>query len=92
VQSVSAAIDRLAYRPSLILRALAAQDFGAALSGPAPCDDCPHRARCAEGLACEAFALFVQYGTEERWNCAARQPNRETFERLFEAKSRRSDG
>ena len=52
------------------------------LAAPGPCEACPHRARCAEGLACAAFTLFVDHGGE-RWQRAPRHPDRYRFERMF---------
>lgn len=54
---------------------------------PAPCDDCPHSARCTLGLACEAFAVFVHTGSPARWSLAPRLPDRLTFLRLFVEKA-----
>jgi DNA-binding CsgD family transcriptional regulator len=54
------------------------------LLDPSPCDECGIRTRCAnEGLACEAFALFVQVGTKGRWGTAPRQPSFMFYDRLF---------
>jgi DNA-binding CsgD family transcriptional regulator len=54
------------------------------LLDPSPCDECGIRTRCAnEGLACEAFAVFVQVGTKRRWGTAPRQPSFLFYDRLF---------
>lgn len=35
----------------------------AALQGPAPCDDCPHRTQCTIfELACEDYATYLRSG------------------------------
>lgn len=48
-----------------------------------PCDDCPHRARCAEsGEACEQFSLFIAGAGERRWAEAPRQPSQIIGKRL----------
>jgi hypothetical protein len=52
-------------------------------SAPGPCTECPNAARCAEGLACQQFSMFIHFGGNERWRVAARQPSRQIFERLF---------
>jgi hypothetical protein len=55
-----------------------------AMVGPAPCDECTNRARCAAGpLACPAFALFVAAGGVDRWREAPRQPSAEVFAEVF---------
>jgi len=58
----------------------------AALEGPAPCDDCRKRMRCAaERVACQAFAWYVAGCIEERWRQAPRAPSRQQFRALFSA-------
>lgn len=49
--------------------------------GPAPCDDCDHRALCASGNACQAFAAFVVYGSG--WEDSPRVPREAVFQSLF---------
>ena len=51
------------------------------LSRPAPCTDCPHARRCAQGLACRAFALYAD--GHAAWRRAARKPSRAAFLRAF---------
>lgn len=51
-------------------------------SAPGPCVECPHVARCAAGLACAQFAMFIRFGGE-RWRPAPRVPSREIFAVLF---------
>jgi hypothetical protein len=48
----------------------------------APCDLCPHRARCREGQACAAFASFIVDGGH-RWRALPREPSRAQYTRLF---------
>jgi hypothetical protein len=44
-----------------------------ALRGPAPCDTCDRAPKCAaRGLACSAFAQFVDGRSEVRWAQAPR--------------------
>lgn len=52
---------------------------------PGPCDGCATRSRCAEqGLACEAFALFVNVAHSiRRWRLAPRQASKIVYDRLF---------
>ncbi|MBS0374917.1 MAG: hypothetical protein JSR73_10060 [Proteobacteria bacterium] len=49
---------------------------------PGPCDACRHVARCAQGEACEAFAVFVHRPTS--WQGAPRQRRHDIYVRLFE--------
>jgi hypothetical protein len=66
------------------VRPNAGPDAIAALVGPAPCDDCPHRRQCGRArLACVAYAMFVRGASARRWKVAPRQPSRWQFERLF---------
>jgi len=53
--------------------------------GPAPCDECPRAARCAERhLACSAFALFARGRSRARWSLAPRtDASAEQFSRIF---------
>ena len=53
------------------------------LDAPGPCAGCRHAPACATGLACEAFALFVDLAGERRWQSAPRKPTRETYLRTF---------
>jgi hypothetical protein len=46
---------------------------------PPPCDDCPHRSRCAAGLACAAFGRYLERGREDYWCHAPREPSAELF-------------
>lgn len=49
-----------------------------AIAEPAPCDDCPLRARCAaEQLACSAFYSYVR---GMAWRRCQRKPTRELYE------------
>ena len=48
-----------------------------------PCAGCPHAARCAGGMACEQFAMFIRFGGDKRWRPAPRVPSREIFAVLF---------
>ena len=70
--------------------AFAEKDLGVrplVLEGPAPCDGCRHALRCASSSeACEAFALFVKYGREERWSYAPRQPDERLGRRMLNSK------
>jgi hypothetical protein len=51
--------------------------------GAAPCDTCRFAETCkAEKLACEAFAMFLQTGNEQRWRVAPRAPSTAIYARL----------
>jgi hypothetical protein len=55
-------------------------------NSPGPCVECPNAARCAGGLACAQFALFIKFGGNERWRATARQPNAKIFAQIYEDK------
>ncbi len=55
----------------------------AMLLGPAPCDACKFAAKCAAGMCCERFALFLVGAGEPRWKVAPRAPSRARFAALF---------
>jgi hypothetical protein len=50
---------------------------------PGPCDDCPHRARCATGEACEQYRGFVHGRSRSRWSAASRQPSAAIYAAVF---------
>ena len=86
-------------RPSMLLARTAGQNMQnpldalespCVLLGPAPCDDCPLRARCeVELLACESFCLFVR--DVAYWDGAAREPTRARYVAVFDHKGRPQD-
>jgi hypothetical protein len=52
------------------------------LLGPAPCDDCPFRARCGVALlACESYGVFVR--GLARWDLASRVPTHARYLTVF---------
>ena len=53
------------------------------LGAPGPCAGCAHAPACATGLACGAFALFVDLAGERRWLAAPREPTREIYLQTF---------
>jgi hypothetical protein len=53
------------------------------LLGPAPCDNCQFRERCAARLlACEAYRLFVR-NFSGPWDLAPRVPTRARYLAIF---------
>ena len=61
------------------------------LLGPAPCDDCPFRARCeVELLACESYSLFVR--DLARWDEGAREPSHARYLAVFDVKKDQPSG
>jgi|ERR1700683_334651 hypothetical protein len=55
------------------------------LLGPAPCDDCPFRARCGVALlACESYGVFVR--GLARWDLAPRVPTHARYLTVFDDK------
>ncbi len=61
------------------------------LLGPAPCDDCPFRARCeVELLACESYSLFVR--DLARWDEGAREPSHARYLAVFDGKQDQPSG
>lgn len=74
-------------RPRLPSRDLAPtvdRELAEALAGPAPCDGCDRRARCAQGLACSAFGLYLAGAGRRRWAIAPRaDASAARFARLF---------
>jgi hypothetical protein len=59
------------------------------LLGPAPCDKCPFRARCGEGLlACESYGFFVQ--GLAHWDLASRVPTHARYLSVFHDKKEES--
>jgi hypothetical protein len=57
----------------------------AVLAGPAPCDGCRFRDRCAaEQLACDRYVMFYYGKPQWRWEQAPIVPTRAQFEALFE--------
>ena len=48
----------------------------------APCEDCPHIARCRGGQACAAFQSFVVHGGR-RWTAEPRVPSRAHYVSIF---------
>lgn len=61
------------------------------LLGPAPCDECPFRARCGDGLlACESYGFFVQ--GLARWDLASRVPTHARYLTVFDDKKEASRG
>jgi hypothetical protein len=55
------------------------------LSGPAPCDDCRFRERCAaEKLACDQYVMFYYGRPQWRWEQAPAVPTRARVEALFD--------
>ena len=49
---------------------------------PCPCDGCEFRRRCATGLACDRFSLFLHGHGKKRWERATCEPTRARFEAL----------
>ena len=57
------------------------------LLGPAPCDECRLRARCASLLlACEAYRVFVR-DLDAQWDFAPRAPTRARYLAIFSDKA-----
>lgn len=46
-----------------------------------PCDECEHRARCAQGFACSALQLFIESGRIS--DAAPRQPSAAIYARIY---------
>jgi hypothetical protein len=56
----------------------------AALAEPSPCDGCRHASECSQlAWACDAFVLFANGGSAQRWVVAPRQPSRALFVALL---------
>ena len=49
---------------------------------PSPCEDCPHTARCRQGLACAAFTDFYKFGGRGHRKLP-REPSADQYQRLF---------
>jgi hypothetical protein len=55
------------------------------LTGPAPCDACRLRQKCAaERLACDRYVMFFYGRPQWRWERAPLVPTRAKFEALFD--------
>ena len=50
--------------------------------GPCPCDRCEFRQRCAAGLACERYSMFLDGAGQKSWEAATCEPTRTRFEAL----------
>jgi hypothetical protein len=50
---------------------------------PCPCDGCEFRQRCATGLACERYSIFLNGNAQKRWEAASYVPTHAAFEALF---------
>jgi len=50
---------------------------------PCPCDNCDFRQRCATGLACERYSMFLDGGGRKRWEAASCEPTHDQFEALL---------
>lgn len=68
----AAALARLRPAKPAAITEPATADLLTGLSGPAPCDDCRSRDRCATGLACSAFKLYVDGVSQGLWAIAPR--------------------
>jgi len=61
------------------------------LLGPAPCDECPLRARCeTQLLACESYCFFVR--DLACWDGAKREPTRARYLTVFADKKEQQPG
>jgi len=80
----AAALARLRPAKPAEITEPATTDPMTALAGPAPCDDCRGRVRCAAGLACSAFKLYVDGAPQDRWAVAPRiDASAYRFARIF---------
>jgi hypothetical protein len=54
-----------------------------------PCDGCPMSWRCAQGMACRAFAAYTtSKGVEARWRSLPRVPDRDLYIRMYGKQTR----
>ncbi len=58
-------------------------ELHAILTGPCPCTGCGNAPKCAKGLSCARFSMFVSGEGEYRWRAAPCVPSRAGFEALF---------
>ena len=65
-----------------------AHEQHAVIAGPAPCDFCRFRERCAvELLACERFSGYASGEPEWRWRRFPMAPSRARFEAVFDQRT-----